>query len=217
MRQYVQEGIPFFNKKFNENMLKIVLGYLTDSSTLQGVPIKSTRSKFVIEKCFMYVVNPDKDCFISSIRMVTPADLQFFDYDMFQTFKCRKKTDNIRKFLVCAIEHIVMGGVNPTGKLKTKVDTSKSREFRYVKGLVSETGERYNLEEIERFKSVFNVTNQEDNKKTKKEVESKFKRMHSSDSTDENRFKKVENSSLNSKDKQGNDEFEIEFKPEGNF
>jgi hypothetical protein len=74
IRNQMEKMLPFFNMKLNNHILRIVLGFLSDTSEVANLKIISNNSRRAIEKCFMYVCTVEKDCFFNSMRLSTISD-----------------------------------------------------------------------------------------------------------------------------------------------
>ena len=123
MYNMIRKDFPFFQKSFNNNILTVVMNYLSESSYLGPNKVMNDRSRNAIEKAFMYVSTSERDCFITSVRQVTSNDLKWFDVNLEESSKLKNKAVSFRTNLMFLLESFRSGGfdfegnkVKPLGK-----------------------------------------------------------------------------------------------------
>lgn len=156
MKEEIDENFPFFQNKFNNNILEILLNYLSDNTSIAGIKIQSISSRASIEKAFMYVCTAERDDFINSMRMITASDLQFFEFHLNESSSSRHQAINIRVSLIRLIDHLSKGGFGIDGEIDREIDLiSDHSKVGKERGLI--VNQQIKISSIKKITKILNV------------------------------------------------------------
>ena len=118
IEEMIENNFPFYNSKFYNEMLHVVMNYLSEYSKIGEIKIRSTASKKATEKAFMYTTTIERDCFIQSIQSVTNSDYRFFDVQIDKKDPESKFFANVRDEFMDIIDALTQGFIDKTGNLR---------------------------------------------------------------------------------------------------
>ena len=141
VKKEMLETFYLFNKEINDSVLLIAMNYL--SSSVEILEFKSTNDfcKLAVEKVFLLVTTTQKDCFLNSLKQITPTDLRYIDKVSPITLSLRERADITGNSFRLLLELIGKGLFDKTtGKLDSAFSPDKNFEVYLRKYTQSDGG-----------------------------------------------------------------------------
>lgn len=144
-KEFWKYYLPYYFP-FHDNLLEILLGYLTDSQQIGDCKINSDTSRRAVENCFLYICTVNNDQFQNSQRSSTKFDLkQIYLYE--SVFSDQQKMERIRKIcredkyqLVEILNNLSKGLYFSANKIIDKIKQDRTNDLKRQSGIFDQSG-----------------------------------------------------------------------------